>query len=192
MLEYTNMPVTKLTTADLVILALLTERPRHGYNVNAELERRDIRDWASVSRPQIYYSLQKLAETPYVTVSQQASETSGRPDRQVFAITEAGREALAEGLATPTWATQRVPQPFFTWIGLSAHAEPAEARAVLKARRDFLLAEVERERETIAWMKVMPELLRWQLMVQLPLCQFEAELKWLGEVESALFSQSPG
>ena len=46
-----------LTTPDLVLLSLLAERPMHGYQANLELERREIRDWAGISRPQIYYSL---------------------------------------------------------------------------------------------------------------------------------------
>jgi len=37
------------TTPDLVLLSLLAERPMHGYQANAELERREIRDWANVS-----------------------------------------------------------------------------------------------------------------------------------------------
>src|SRR5580704_16758956 len=51
----------ELTTPDLVLLSLLAERPMHGYQANAELERREIRDWAGISRPQVYYSLEKLA-----------------------------------------------------------------------------------------------------------------------------------
>ena len=49
-----------LTTADLVVLSLFSERPMHGYEANLELERREIRDWAGISRPQVYYSLDKL------------------------------------------------------------------------------------------------------------------------------------
>ncbi len=49
-----------LTTPDLVLLSLLAERPMHGYQANLELERREIRDWAGISRPQVYYSLEKL------------------------------------------------------------------------------------------------------------------------------------
>jgi len=52
---------TELTTPDLVLLSLLAERPMHGYQANLELERREIRDWAGISRPQVYYSLEKLA-----------------------------------------------------------------------------------------------------------------------------------
>ena len=50
-----------LTIPDLVLLSLLAERPMHGYEANLELERRCIRDWAAISRPQVYYSLEKLA-----------------------------------------------------------------------------------------------------------------------------------
>ncbi len=53
---------TRLTISDLVILSLLAERPMHGYEVNATLEDRKIREWAPVSRPQIYYSLDKLTK----------------------------------------------------------------------------------------------------------------------------------
>ena len=65
------MPGTKkreLTTPDLVLLSLLAERPMHGYQANLELERREVRDWAGISRPQVYYSLKKLQERGHVRV----------------------------------------------------------------------------------------------------------------------------
>ena len=51
---------TALTVPDLVLLSLLAEQPMHGYQANLELERRQVQDWAGVSRPQVYYSLEKL------------------------------------------------------------------------------------------------------------------------------------
>jgi DNA-binding PadR family transcriptional regulator len=58
------MPATRRrrpTTPDLVLLSLLVEQPVTGYQANLELERRNIHDWAGISRPQVYYSLGKLA-----------------------------------------------------------------------------------------------------------------------------------
>ena len=49
-----------LTTPDLVLLSLLAERPMHGYQANLELVRREVQDWAGISRPQVYYSLENL------------------------------------------------------------------------------------------------------------------------------------
>ena len=60
----------KLTTPDLVLLSLLAERSMHGYQANALLEFRKVRDWVGVSRPQVYYSLDKLARLPTVYGSQ--------------------------------------------------------------------------------------------------------------------------
>jgi DNA-binding PadR family transcriptional regulator len=45
----------ELTTPDLVLLSLLAERTMHGYEANQELERREVRHWAGISRPQVYY-----------------------------------------------------------------------------------------------------------------------------------------
>ena len=56
----TRRPV--LTIPDLVVLGLLSEGPMHGYEIVAELERREVKDWAGISRPQVYYSLDKLAK----------------------------------------------------------------------------------------------------------------------------------
>ena len=68
------------TTPDLVLLSLLSEKPMHGYEANAELERRCIRDWAAISRPQIYYSLEKLARCGLLKAGK-SSDASGGPER---------------------------------------------------------------------------------------------------------------
>src|SRR6478752_10285871 len=80
---------TRLTIPDLVILSLLAERPMHGYEVNATLEDRNIRDWAPVSRPQIYYSLDKLTKLRLIRVGADESPAAG-PERRVFETTAVG------------------------------------------------------------------------------------------------------
>ncbi|MFI5107117.1 MAG: hypothetical protein ACHP79_19505, partial [Terriglobales bacterium] len=57
----------ELTVPDLVLLSLLAEQPMHGYQANLELERRQVEDWAGISRPQVYYSLEKLARLGLVS-----------------------------------------------------------------------------------------------------------------------------
>ena len=46
--------MASLTTPDLVVLAMLAEESMHGYQLNNELERRDVKDWAGISRPQVF------------------------------------------------------------------------------------------------------------------------------------------
>src|SRR5512135_596425 len=95
-----------LTTADLVLLSLLAERPMHGYQANRELERRQVRDWAGVSRPQVYYSLEKLLRLGLIRPAR-SEGASGGPERQVFATSARGRAALARALEREDWTRQR-------------------------------------------------------------------------------------
>src|ERR1700741_4198874 len=112
-----------LTTPDLVLLSLLAERPMHGYQANLELERREIRDWAGISRPQVYYSLEKLARGGWIRASE-TGEPPGGPERSTFATTAKGRGALAGALEREEWTTQRDRPPFQTWIALSWQGPP--------------------------------------------------------------------
>ena len=56
----------RITTADLVVLGPLLERPTQGYEVNRELERREVRDRAVVPRPQVYCPLRKVAGAGHI------------------------------------------------------------------------------------------------------------------------------
>src|SRR5215475_4159660 len=111
----------RLTTADLVLLSLLAERPMHGYQANAELVRREVQDWAGISRPQVYYSLEKLARLGMLCEAVDRGETEG-PERQVFAVTTRGTEALADALERKDWTVQRTRPVFLTWMALSWQA----------------------------------------------------------------------
>ena len=170
------------TTPDLVVLALLAERPMHGYELNRELERREVRDWAGISRPQVYYSLHKLKRARLIEPAGPRSR-KGSIKRQVFSLTEAGRGALSDALERPSWATQRIPPPFLTWLALSPHARAGVASRQLQRRREFLLAEVEKERATLAAIRKDsgPMVQVAALMVDLTIRHMEVELDWLGD-----------
>src|ERR1700719_3432887 len=112
-----------LTTPDLVLLSLLAERRMHGYEANLELERRDIRDWAAISRPQVYYSLEKLAAAGMVRAANDSEPAAG-PERSVYQTTAKGRAAIADALEREDWTTQRERAAFSTWIALSWLARP--------------------------------------------------------------------
>src|SRR6266852_3930388 len=137
-----------LTTPDLVLLSLLAERPMHGYQANLELERREIRDWANLSRPQVYYSLEKLARAGLIRASETTEPAAG-PERSTFETTAKGRAALAKALEREEWTAQRERPPFLTWMALSWQARPGVFRKQLRQRRKFLLKEIAREKKTL-------------------------------------------
>jgi DNA-binding PadR family transcriptional regulator len=189
------MPATRkreLTTPDLVLLSLLAERPLHGYQANAELERREVRDWAGVSRPQIYYSIEKLARFGLVRAYKvRASGIESRaagPERRVFQTTAKGRAALAEALEREEWTTHRERPPFLTWIALSWQARRGVFRQQIERRRKFLENELSREEATLRAIKkeVGHRFHEAVWMVSLIIQQFRGELRWLRKLECEL------
>lgn len=181
-----------LTLPDLVVLALLAERPMHGYELNQELERREARDWAGISRPQVYYSLKKLGASGRILRAGPGEGGSG-PERQVWRLGASGRRALTQALARTDWAEQRPPPPFLSWMALSAYAEPADRLRVLEARRAYLEGEVAKERATLAAIRADegPMVAAAELIVDLVIRQWEVELAWLAEARARLAPEAP-
>src|SRR5689334_1103278 len=121
------------TAHDLVVMAVLAEAPVHGYRLIQILQERDVEDWAAMSKPQAYYSLKKLARLGYVKRARGAGPDDGEgrgPERETLLLSASGRRALVAGLDSESWATQRPPPPFLTWLALSPHL-PAKARAAV-------------------------------------------------------------
>jgi DNA-binding PadR family transcriptional regulator len=181
-----------LTTPDLILISLLAERPMHGYQANLELERREIRDWAGISRPQVYYSLDKLARAGLIRAAESAEPAAG-PDRSVFETTVKGRQALAQALEREEWTTQRERPPFLTWIALSWQARPGVFRKQIQLRQHFLERELAREKEILR--SILEEVGHpyheavW--MVGLMVEQFKLELKWLRKLTRELPRRAP-
>jgi DNA-binding PadR family transcriptional regulator len=181
-----------LTTADLVVLSLLSERPMHGYEANLELERREIRDWVGISRPQVYYGLDKLQRLGFLR-AKASNEPAAGPERNVLTATADGRAALADALEREDWTTQRERPPFLTWIALSWLARPGVFKRQIQRRRTFLESELARENETLH--SVLHEVGHpyheavW--MVKLTLEQFKVELAWLDKLEQELPHRAP-
>jgi DNA-binding PadR family transcriptional regulator len=174
----------ELTTPDLVLLSLLCERPWHAYDANQELERRQVGDWAGVSRPQVYYTFEKLKQMGLVAPALTDEPVAG-PERNVMETTAKGREALADALEREDWTIHRDRPPFVTWMALSWRARPGIFKKQVERRRKFLEEELAREQRTLKAVKeevgdTYPEV-TW--MVTLVVEQFKLELKWLKKIE---------
>jgi DNA-binding PadR family transcriptional regulator len=95
---------TLVAPAEIALLGLLAEGPQHPWELSKQVAYREMRTWTELSQSTIYKQLRSLesrgmAETTEITVS-------GRLRHQ-YSITEAGRQAVEEGilglLHTPTY-----------------------------------------------------------------------------------------
>jgi DNA-binding PadR family transcriptional regulator len=188
------MPARKrgLTTPDLVLLSLLAERPMHGYQANLELERRQVRDWAAISRPQVYYSLEKMAALGMIRAAGNEEPAAG-PERSVFATTARGRAALADALEKDEWTRQRDRPPFLIWVALSWQARPGVFEQQLRRRQKFLEKEIEREEATLRGIRaeVGHRFHEAVWMVSLIIQQFRTELRWARKLEKEIRRRAP-
>jgi len=159
----------------------------HGYQANALLEFRKVRDWAGVSRPQVYYSLEKLAELGLIR-SIKAKDESGGPERQVFETTPRGRVALADALEHDDWTTHTERPRFLTWLALSWQCRPGAFMKQLQRREQFLAAELAAKQEVLAAVKkeVGHRFHEAVWMLSLTIDQIRAELRWLKKIRREL------
>jgi len=164
----------------------------HGYQINEVLETRNIRDWAAVSRPQIYYSLDKLTRAGLVGPSRDAGPAPG-PERRVYHTTKPGLRRLSEALESEDWARDRTRPAFLTWLALSWQAPPGCFERQLQRRRAFLESALASERVTLD--QVLTEVGHsfheavW--MLKLMIAEMETELRWLSEVAAEAPRRQP-
>src|SRR5919112_3880270 len=91
--------VTTLTTTEAVVLGLLAEEPRSGYDLLKRAEGSVAHMWAP-AKSQLYAVLPRLVDAGLAR--RRSVRQTGRPDKQVYRLTPAGRSAVAKWLETST------------------------------------------------------------------------------------------
>jgi len=185
-----NERTLTLTLPDLVVLSLLSEQSMHGYQLVTELEIRDVQDWAEISRPQVYYSLNKLLKQKLIAEVRDPESSLG-PERTKYVVNAKGRGALEKGLSKEEWALQRPPPPFQTWMALSTHLPKATIRKLFSKRRSYLQEQLYREQQTFKSFagETGPMTVAGRLMVELCIQMFEIELSWIERAETEMLER---
>ena len=162
----------KLTNAELMLLGLVSEMPRHGYQIEQVIEQRGMREWAQIGFSSIYFVLGKLEKIGFV----EASTPAGKKAKKVFSSTKAGRIALAQqsvdALANPQPAHSSVLLGLAHWPVL----EQATALSALEARAIALDNEIERLGTVQKNQQPLPDFV--DAMFDFSLSQLKAEKQW--------------
>jgi len=90
--------MSEISNAEATLMGLLSEQPMHPYQIEKQVEWRDMRYWTELSISSIYKLLVKLEKQGCVAVDRQVTE--GNRVRKVYRMTDAGRRALAAKLCT--------------------------------------------------------------------------------------------
>ena len=118
------------------LLALLAKEPAHGYELKLALEQTFGEAYPSPNIGQIYVTLKRLEQDGLVR-SQDVEQTA-RPNKRVYELTPAGREALRAWVDEPSDGP-RVRDDFFTKLVLAPMAGLAGRMELInKQRRHYL------------------------------------------------------
>ena len=110
---------TELTTTEGVVLGLLSERERSGYDLLKRAEGSVAHMW-SPAKSQLYAVLPRLVDAGLAR--RRSVRQTSRPDKQVYRLTPAGRAAVRNWLetATPKTWDELLLKVFFAKLGSRA------------------------------------------------------------------------
>jgi DNA-binding PadR family transcriptional regulator len=118
------------------LLALLAKEPAHGYELKLALEQTFGEAYPSPNIGQIYVTLKRLEQDGLVQSQDVAQAT--RPNKKVYELTEAGREALRAWVEEPSEG-QRIRDEFFIKLILAPMAGLAGQMELINAQRRHYL-----------------------------------------------------
>jgi DNA-binding PadR family transcriptional regulator len=81
-----------MNDAELSVLSLVAESPRHGYELQALIDERGLREWVTIGFSSLYYVLNKLERQGLLT--SHPPDEAHNPAQRVYEISEAGRGVL--------------------------------------------------------------------------------------------------
>jgi DNA-binding PadR family transcriptional regulator len=163
-----------LTTTEGVVLGLLAEGERSGYDLLKRAEGSVAHMW-SPAKSQLYAVLPRLVGAGLVR--RRNVRQSGRPDKQIYRLTPAGRAAVRNWLETAT------PK---TWDELLLKVFFAKLSSRPGLRRQ-LEAYEERTREQLAaYEAIRPATRNGALTLQYGLEEMPVRLAWLDRVKKEL------
>ncbi len=169
----------QISNAEAALMGLLAENPKHPYQIEKNVDYRDMRSWTDLSMSSIYKLLNKLEQAELVSAEVELAD--GNRARKVFQITDAGREALEIKLRELLRKPVLPKDPFHVGIYNSDLLLPDEVLACLEQYRESV-------QEIIAGYGKLEQFLKdsncspARLAVAVrPRYQWEGEMLWLDE-----------
>ncbi|HEX6357366.1 PadR family transcriptional regulator [Actinophytocola sp.] len=170
----------------LVLLSLLAEEPMHPYRMHEMIKERGKDRIANVAqRNSVYQTIDRLLRAELIAVRETARDER-RPERTVYELTDAGRDALrtwtADMLASPAREFGEFPAALASVMILT----PEDVTGHLEKRAADLANSLAADRAAVTAVPDLPRL--FLLDEEYSIAVREAELRWVEGVLAALRS----
>lgn len=123
-----------LTTNELVILGLLAEQPRHGYDLEQTIRDRGMREWTAIGFSSLYYLLERLEAKGLVRHESGLDKMA----RKIFAITDKGLEICRQSIKDALVDMQPYNSTFSIALANSPLLSEAEVIRQLSTRKRLI------------------------------------------------------
>lgn len=170
-----------------VVLGYLSWRPMTGYDVKKIIADSETLLWTA-SNNQIYHALVELHKDEWVTKS--IEDQVGAPDRHVYTITEAGKQALREWIMSEPEPPQ-TKKPFLNQLmwadSLDAQELDERLEAYLNAVGEKLFfIRVQADQRPNMPERTPREKYLWDMIHKNWIDQYELELSWIRQLRQEL------
>jgi len=169
------MTAKKLTDSELLVLGLLSEMPRHGYDLEKIIEQRGMREWTQIGFSSIYYVLGKLESSNFVKADTPLSEKA----KKRYKLTRSGKKALVDqtqsALKFFRSSNSSLLMGMIHWSVLSRD----QALSGLKARQVAVTTELDRLQSIQLEQQPLPDFV--DAMFEFNCMQLITESKWIAK-----------
>ncbi|MEV5379279.1 PadR family transcriptional regulator [Streptomyces nondiastaticus] len=163
------------------VLGLLLEQASHPYQMLAELRQRSDSHAAAITRGTLYNTVAALNEAGWVAVQGQ-QRAGNRPERTVYALTEAGREELVRRLDSQISNPEREFTRFFGAVTYLGALGPDGAVEALTERARRLRERTAADEERLASARAAGAPRLFVIEAEYALCLARAETAWIDSV----------
>jgi DNA-binding PadR family transcriptional regulator len=163
------------------LLALLAKEPAHGYELKLALEQTFGAAYPSPNIGQIYVTLKRLEADGLVRGEDVAQDS--RPNKKVYELTRAGRDAVAAWVDEPADGP-RVRDDFFVKLILAPRAGLADRMELINRQRRHYFAQMRRLGDLAdeAGAREVPA----RLLAEGQVLHLQADLDWLERCQEEL------
>jgi len=159
---------------DILILAELSSRPYHGYELKRQVE------WIlgeALNSNHLYPALRRYEEMG--AIFHEVERQPGRPDRHVYHLNERGKDVLQALLRDFSPDLARNDSEFQTRVAFFHLLDPDERLAILLARRGVLEQRLQHRQHALTMAHEYPHATYVHSLLDFQLRQVHQELEWI-------------
>lgn len=175
-----------MSMVELLVLGLISESPRHGYEIIKEFKSRRYDQWSRISEVSVYKALERLASRGMIDPLQEIESRS--IDRRPYQITQSGIEHLSDLVFRYLSSEEPLYQDYFLPIQFIEALPCEEACLALERRLSFLYRKSSALSTLLQATADLAEKPQRLLLEHLRQC-YEREIAWLKEFAALILKQ---